>query len=172
MAEKIIDSSNDLRDLVEKSIALSVIKSKEMVNMGKKNLSIVINNCLENERIDKKIINDCEAVINESQMIQAVNNLLDNALKYSEGKINLILDCRDENAVISIIDKGKGIDEKTLKGIQSDNYLAKVDADELKKGFGIGIAISRMIIKAHNGKMIINSEKGKGTTAKIMLEKK
>ncbi|MDD5441638.1 MAG: histidine kinase N-terminal 7TM domain-containing protein [Candidatus Omnitrophica bacterium] len=172
MAERIIESSNDLKDLVEKSIALSGIKSKDRVNMGKKNLSIVINNCLEDDRINKEIISDCEALINESQMIQAVNNLLDNALKYSKGKVELTLDCTKDNAVISVADKGKGIDEKTLKELHSDNYLAKVDAEELKKGFGIGIAVSRMIIKAHNGKMSIESKKGKGTKIKIILEKK
>jgi len=167
--EKIIFNSENLKEMIEKTIKLTQIKTQSKNNMEKKKLSKVIQNIIADERIHKKIIKDAEVLIDESQLLEAINNVVQNAINYSKNEVTIEIDEIGKNAVISIIDKGKGIPKELITDLLKGNYLAKVDASELRKGFGIGLLITKMIIEMHNGTLEIESAEGKGTTVKITL---
>jgi signal transduction histidine kinase len=167
--EKIIINSENLKELVEKTIKLSQLKSKMKENLEKRKISQLLENTAKDERIKIEIINDSEILIDQSQMLEALNNLIDNALKYSKKEVIIKANKEGKNSIIEIIDAGKGIKKETIDELLKGSYLAKIDASELRKGFGIGFLISKTIIQSYNGEIEIKSQEGKGTKITIKM---
>ncbi|OGI01688.1 MAG: hypothetical protein A2104_01235 [Candidatus Melainabacteria bacterium GWF2_32_7] len=95
------------------------------------------------------------------QVNQVFMNVLDNAAQAIEGNGNVYVRTKiiDQDAVIEIEDTGPGIDEETLPKIFDPFFTTK----PVGEGTGLGLSICYKIIKSHNGKMEVESEKGKGT---------
>lgn len=103
-----------------------------------------------------------------NRLEQVVINLINNAcqsLKSMEDSITINTFEEDNKAIIEVIDKGEGIDEKELKHIFDPFYTTKRE----KGGTGLGLSISYNIVKNHGGELKIESSKGIGTKARIYL---
>ena len=101
-------------------------------------------------------------------MEQVLINLINNACQSLTNKDQKILiNIYEElnKVIIEVIDECEGISEKDLKHIFDPFYTTKRE----KGGTGLGLSISYNIVKNHNGEFKIESEKGKGTKAKIYL---
>ncbi len=98
-----------------------------------------------------------------------IENLLKNALDSMEGKGNINVDMADEKNVISIeiTDSGKGISKQNIAKVFKPGFTTK------KRGWGLGLSLSRRIIEQyHKGEIFVKqSEVGKGTTFRIVLKK-
>ena len=104
----------------------------------------------------------------DSQKIeQALIAILINAIEaMSEGHVlKVTLEKTNGEAVIRIIDQGKGIAEKDLPYIFEPFFSTKND----NKGTGLGLAVAYGIIKQHNGKLIVENTSAEGTTFRITL---
>jgi signal transduction histidine kinase len=100
------------------------------------------------------------------RVYQVLNNLITNAAKYSpEGSdITVRLKKIDGKAVVSVSDSGIGISKDQQKKI-FDRLYQVVDAEiNTFPGLGMGLYISKEIIKRHKGTIWVESEKGKGST--------
>jgi signal transduction histidine kinase len=99
-------------------------------------------------------------------------NLLDNAIKYSPGAahVRVRLDRRDDGAVaMSVQDSGRGISADE-RGRIFDRFVRGRDAKaERIRGTGIGLAIVREIVRAHGGRIDVDSEPGRGSTFTVVL---
>lgn len=103
---------------------------------------------------------------NQSLIMIALNNLLDNACKFSQNQeVILQLTATAGQVNIAIRDRGVGIPENDLKKITEPFYRA-ANARSFK-GFGIGLPLSQKIINLHGGNMEIQSMESKGTIVKI-----
>jgi signal transduction histidine kinase len=93
-------------------------------------------------------------------------NLLSNALKYSgeNPKIEISLKRESDYALISVKDNGKGIEEKELENIFENFYRIQKENEKHTGGAGIGLAIVKNIMNAHEGEIKVESEVGKGST--------
>ena len=102
---------------------------------------------------------------------RAVMNLLENAVKYSGEKVSIRINCLEKGAFVHIIlqDDGSGIAKPDLKHIFEKNYRLREDREKKVKGFGLGLSYTKMIVRAHRGKIHAESEPGKGTTFIIRL---
>lgn len=101
------------------------------------------------------------------RLIQAIYNILENAIKFSETQpINLKLNKDKSNFIINIIDHGIGIYTEDLGNIFRGFYKAK---NHVKEGLGIGLYFARNIINRHQGKISIQSKIGHGTIVTIKL---
>ena len=102
---------------------------------------------------------------------QAISNLLDNAIKYSSAgdTVGLKLEVKSRRIFITVEDTGEGIPEADLTHIFDRFYRVDKARTRQKGGFGLGLAITKQIIQAHNGKIAVNSEVGKGTTFQVCL---
>ena len=102
---------------------------------------------------------------------QAINNLLDNAIKYtpSGGIVTLKLEVKPRRILITVKDTGMGIPEADLDRIFDRFYRVDKARTRQTGGFGLGLAIARQIILAHNGKISVKSEVSKGTIFQICL---
>lgn len=100
-----------------------------------------------------------------------VNNLIDNAMKYSEDVPIVTLRTFNENNYfcIEISDHGIGIKKEELKLIFDKFYRVSTGNLHNVKGFGLGLYYVFIIIEAHHGKIDVRSSIGKGTTFKISL---
>ncbi len=98
-----------------------------------------------------------------------IENLLKNALDAMEGKGSITVDIKDEKESISIdvTDTGKGIAAKNITKVFKPGFTTK------KRGWGLGLSLSKRIISLyHKGQIFVkNSEPGKGTTFRIVLNK-
>jgi signal transduction histidine kinase len=105
------------------------------------------------------------------RLLQVVNNLLSNALKFTpiRGSVTLSLAKVDSRCVITVKDSGKGIDPEFLPFI-FDRYSQSKDTKSGRKGgLGLGLAITRRIIEMHGGTIKAESD-GEGKGASFILE--
>lgn len=103
------------------------------------------------------------------RMMQALGNILDNAIKYSPNgsKIQIKTEIKDKKAVISIMDEGQGIKSEDLPKIWKRLYRG--DASRSTKGLGIGLSLVKAVIEAHKGQIDVVSHEGEGSTFIITL---
>lgn len=105
-------------------------------------------------------------IADQFRIYQVLTNLLTNAIKYSgDGKrIVLRLKKEKDRAVVSVQDFGIGIEPQQQKLIFQRLYQVTTTKEKTFPGFGMGLYISREIIKRHRGKIWVESEPGKGST--------
>lgn len=111
------------------------------------------------------------ACVDISKFTQVLHNLLSNSIKYTEngGKIIWEVYEKGNNKVITITDTGIGIDENDIPFIFERFYRTDISRQRKTGGSGIGLTIVKSIIKAHNGKIEVESKKGKGSKFTITL---
>lgn len=109
--------------------------------------------------------------IDTDKMTQVIDNILNNAIKYSPdgGKIKVGVKTTDAQLIISISDEGLGIPKKDLPRIFDRFYRVDKARSRAQGGTGLGLAIAKEIIKQHKGFIWAKSEYGKGSTFTIVL---
>lgn len=108
----------------------------------------------------------------EDKLDQAIGNLVDNAIKYSnKGKVTLKAESNSDSVTISVSDAGMGIDPDELDKIGQKFYRSQDAINIDNKGTGLGVFIAKTIVEKHDGTISIKSTKGKGTTFIITLPK-
>lgn len=109
--------------------------------------------------------------IDTDKMTQVIDNILNNAIKYSPdgGKITVSMKTTDDQMILSISDQGLGIAKEDLPKIFDRFYRVDKARSRAQGGTGLGLAIAKEIIKQHNGFIWAKSEYGKGSTFTIVL---
>jgi two-component system phosphate regulon sensor histidine kinase PhoR len=114
---------------------------------------------------------EVRAKINPPLMEQALVNLLDNAIKYSDegGEVRLQAQADNGEVVISVSDHGCGIPAEHLARIFERFY--RVDKARSRKlgGTGLGLSIVKHIVQAHHGSVLVESKAGEGSTFSIRI---
>ncbi len=112
---------------------------------------------------------DIKAMVSAPLFDWVIENLLKNALDAMEGKGHIKVDIREEKStvVIDVTDTGKGIAKQNISNVFKPGFTTK------KRGWGLGLSLSRRIISQyHKGAIFVkHSELGKGTTFRILLKK-
>ncbi len=105
---------------------------------------------------------------NEQLLHLAISNIISNASKYSDNnEVYLALGATEQSVVIIIKDKCIGIPESDMPYIFDPYFRASNTFNY--EGYGIGLPLSRNIIKMHNGELLIKSVEKSGTTVQIIL---
>jgi len=143
-----------LRRILESAICDSELKARE------KNTAIQLN-----------CTNEPEVLANPDLLGQAVLNLVDNALKYSEPNSKIEIEVLENEAeiVISIQDWGCGIDSSHLPRLFERFYRVDQARSRQLGGTGLGLAIVKHIAQAHKGSVSVKSTLGKGSRFSIHL---
>lgn len=187
--ENIYTSSKSLMGIINDLLDFSKIESGRMeLSCSQYRLSDVLNDVvymIDVRKGNKKIeyVVDCDPDIpdllygDEVRIRQIMINILTNAVKYTQtGALLLKLTFRREaygiNLIISVKDSGIGIKKENIKRI-FDPY-GRVDAEKTRKieGTGLGLPITKKLVKLMNGMITVKSEYGKGTEFKVVIPQK
>ncbi|MAQ41853.1 sensor histidine kinase [Mesonia oceanica] len=107
----------------------------------------------------------------ESHFTSVIVNILDNAVKYSPGKPKI--DIYTENVknyiILKIRDQGKGMSKSVQKKVFEKFYREHTGDIHDVKGHGLGLAYVKQIVMDHHGQVMVESDKGKGSTFIIKL---
>jgi signal transduction histidine kinase len=111
------------------------------------------------------------AVVELDRMLlrRAVDNLLDNAAKYSTAAVSLAAAASDGRLTIGIRDSGEGMSPAEVGSLFTPFFRADRSRARLTGGLGLGLLLSRRIVEAHGGTLEIESAPGKGTSARISV---
>jgi len=181
--EVIARQANRLHAIIEDLLILSKLEQeteKAEIVFGTHKIKSVLTAAIQlcevratakNITINFDCADDLETNVNEALLEQAVVNLIDNAIKYSEPQSGIELCARRENgeALISVTDHGCGVEEKYLSRLFERFY--RVDKARSRKlgGTGLGLAIVKHICQAHNGYVTVESKVGQGSKFTIHL---
>ncbi|MGN0806724.1 MAG: sensor histidine kinase, partial [Candidatus Coproplasma sp.] len=117
--------------------------------------------------------NSVKVYADERKIQQVITNLLSNAVKYSHEGGAIEIDVQDggDCAVLSVRDYGIGISEEDQKLIFERFYRTDKSRNRKTGGVGIGLTIASEIVKAHGGKIEVESLEGKGTLFTVTIPK-
>lgn len=101
----------------------------------------------------------------KEQFHHAVNNVVDNAVKYSGTSVTIAIECilRDHFLVLSITDNGDGIPAKEIPFVFDKFYRVKKNNAHVIKGYGLGLNYVKNILQLHGGDCILKSKLGEGS---------
>ncbi|MEO6672519.1 MAG: HAMP domain-containing sensor histidine kinase, partial [Ginsengibacter sp.] len=163
-----------LTTLISDLLDISKIKSGSLP-LSKEDFEIksVIKDCIDEiEHINPayKIIyhskDNLTLYADRERIGQVFINFLTNAVKYSPGKSEVIIESfkQENNIVVMVKDSGIGISKKDQQKIFERFYRVEGKSEKTFPGFGIGLFIVAEIIQRHNGKIGVESEPGKGSS--------
>ena len=106
----------------------------------------------------------------EFHLENSINNILDNAKKYSVQPIITLNAYSFKNQfIIEISDNGKGVSEEEKKKIFLKYYRVNDKEVQTVKGYGLGLSYVKKVIEKHKGKVLMESKKGKGTKISLII---
>ncbi|MBW3467566.1 sensor histidine kinase [Arthrospiribacter ruber] len=179
------DENKRLGTQVEKVLQAATLDKKEFkLKMEQLNLEEVLNSAKEHielqvESKEGKITLDSklkEPIIEADafHLTHIINNLLDNAIKYTKDKPVIHLKSWDQNGsvFVSIEDNGIGMTKDAVKKIFDKFYRVPTGNVHDVKGFGLGLSYVKTMLEAHKGEISVESDFGKGSIFTIKLPKK
>ncbi len=166
---------SDILDLSRLRSGLTTVPLKPVDLIGLAMEAIEIAGLNEDKmNIRYEFINNADVVLsvmgNEDRISQVLRNLLDNARKFSPdgGLISLKLYIANDEAVVEITDRGQGIAKEELPYLFERFYRS--GRGNSTGGAGLGLAIVREIMQAHNGRTEVDSIEGKGTSFRLFFK--
>ena len=180
--EIITKESERLSHLINNVLDFSRIETgRKEFDFKKGNLADVIRDTLESYSyhlekkgfvIHKDIAPDLPEMNFDGEAIASVLiNLLSNAMKFSpkEKEVTVKLFTDNGNAVLQVADKGIGISQKEIPKIFQRFYQSENKVVSETRGSGLGLTLVKHITEAHNGRIQVESEPGKGSTFSVIL---
>ncbi|CAN2535212.1 Alkaline+phosphatase+synthesis+sensor+protein+PhoR [Methylocapsa aurea] len=103
------------------------------------------------------------------ELARVAENLIENAIKYGAGPVEISLSPLGASAVFSVRDHGPGIPPEHLPRLTERFYRVDAGKSRAKGGTGLGLAIVKHIVARHRGRLAIDSAPGKGATFRVFL---
>ena len=174
--------SKRLGSQVEKVLQLaSMEKDNLSLNMRRTDLNLLVQSAVERAKFqveEKKgslkidlLTENVNVMADETHFSNAIFNLLDNAIKYSQDtpEISLELTVINKKVVISVKDEGIGLSKDQQQHIFDKFYRVPTGNLHDVKGFGLGLNYVSYIVEAHNGEIKVESQPNKGSNFRIIL---
>ena len=120
-------------------------------------------------RIVTRFLTERSIVGNYKHLYSAVSNLVINALKYSEGDIEIEWAEREGGLCLSVKDHGPGIDSKHLPRLTERFYRVDKSRAQVTGGTGLGLAIVKHVLVGHDARLDIDSQLGVGSTFRCVF---
>ena len=176
---RVIQSSTTvLLRIISDLLDIQKIELKQLhLKKEKYNIADLINEAIEknqpimqkNKITLEKDLNDVYCKCDKVRIEQVLNNLITNAIKFTKNNINIKLDSHAGIATIRIKDNGIGLDTDKFEKIFTKIYQTDIFLPRKHQARGLGLAICKGIIDAHNGEIWVES-KGKNTGSEFYFQ--
>ncbi len=178
----ILEENEKLRLQVEQVLSMTALERGEiplqktevdvhqLINDSLKCISVQIEN--KQGHVSLKLGAEKFGILGDkTHLTNAMCNLIDNAIKYSKDKPELIIETLNnpQNLIVFVSDNGIGIDEKYHAKVFDKFFRVPTGDVHNVKGFGLGLAYVKKIIELHGGTIELVSERGNGTIFTIAL---
>jgi signal transduction histidine kinase len=174
-----LQEANRLNALCNNMLLSSQIDARGLtISTEEINLSDIVIGCCNDYvmRFSDKKINSAitpDLFVNGDRLLlqMAVNNLIDNAVKYSpkDGNISITLVQQLQKAVIAVADTGKGIEESEKAKVFTKFYRIGNAATKAAKGTGLGLYLTKKIVQEHNGNITVTDNVPTGCIFTVAL---
>lgn len=161
---KLVDELGKIAELEGENLVLNKVK------LDMNEISLCVVRTVESEFFKKKITltydgEETLVEVDSDKIKQVMMNLLSNALKYTdpEGTVKVSVKKASSKILVSIEDNGIGIPEENLENVFERFYRVDKSRARNSGGTGIGLAIAKVIIEAHGGKIAVESIEGQGS---------
>lgn len=183
--ERTEKSINRLISIVNDLESISRLESGELkLNLSKCNITKVFEESFEIHemmaaergiklKFAKKSDKNIFALADRKKMLEAINNLIANSIKYGKENGTTMVDFIDmgDNVMVEVTDNGSGIEEKDIPRIFERFYRADKSRSREMGGTGLGLSIVKHIIEAHEQTINVRSKAGEGTSFTFTLRK-
>ncbi|NMM62554.1 HAMP domain-containing histidine kinase [Clostridium sp. P21] len=182
----ILMESERLSKLVNDLLMLNRLDQHISQKMNIEDLSDIVKeissqlNILANKRnIKFNLKENINVIADRNQIKQVIFNLVQNAVRHTDEKkgeivitVDRVLNFSEGYAIISVKDNGTGISKEYINKIFDRFFRIESHRARAQGGYGLGLSIVKSIVDAHNGKIEIDSEPGKGTTFSVYIKLK
>lgn len=178
--DKIIENSTYLKNLINKVIEINSLQT------GVVKLELTP---IKTDRIINQIVYDYQTkatikriklttdykinptiIVDAIKFKDAISNLVDNAIKFTEhGSVKITVSKWHGKTKIVVKDTGRGLTKEELSKVLQSVSQIKSEVTELYTGLKLGILLVNLILKAHNGQLLIESKHGIGTTVSVII---
>ena len=181
LADRVQREANRLGRIVDDLLDLSLIEAQERPTREPVPVHVVLHEAAERVRgaadavgiplSVAPVATDLTVAGDRSQLVSAVTNLLDNAVKYSEPGEPVEVDATvaDGSICISVRDHGIGIPSRDLERIFERFYRVDRARSRATGGTGLGLSIVRHVAQAHGGDVTVESTEGEGSTFRLRV---
>jgi PAS domain S-box-containing protein len=173
-SEFVVRLVNDLLDVAKIDAGKLELDpdSTDLVALVRKNVSL--NRTLAaRKEVDIRLEHETlpPIVLDPDKMVQVLNNLINNAVKYSPPgtTVEVRLGRQDDRAHLSVYDRGPGIPADDIDRVFQPFETTKSKGPDGEKGTGLGLAIAKKIVEGHRGRIWVESEPGQGSTFHVTL---
>jgi two-component system sensor histidine kinase SenX3 len=181
LAERMVSESERLARIVEDLLDLSIVEAQERAGREPLPVAALIGDAVDQVRwaaetagiaIEaSRVPADLRVECDRRQVVSAIFNLLDNAVKYSEAgqPVEVSAERIGERAAIVVRDQGIGIPSRDLERVFERFYRVDRARSRQTGGTGLGLAIVRHVAQNHGGEVTVQSHEGEGTTFTLFL---
>lgn len=178
LLNRIETESFRLNQMISSILTLSKLETRTAeIEKSNLNLTQIFSNVVEDSKFEANgkgknieiLQNDeCRILGNETLLTSAIENVLRNAVRYTNGKVETSLARKNGSAIITIRDFGEGIPDTELHQIFRPFHRVSEARDRRSGGIGLGLAITEQAVHAHNGTVSAKNT-GDGLSVEISL---
>ena len=181
MAELVVKEAERLGQIVDDLLDLSLIETQEAPRRETIPIKLLLDDAVDRVRrasdaagITIEIADTAPGALlscDRRQIVSAIANLLDNAVKYSErdSAVWLTASIVGSTLLLEVVDQGIGIPSRDLERIFERFYRVDHARSRDTGGTGLGLAIVRHVVQAHGGEITVDSVEGQGSTFRVTL---
>ncbi len=181
LSEQLAREADRLARIVDDLLDLSLIEAQEAPTRDPVPVRVLVDEAVERVRSAAlargiplrvgKLPPDVSISCDQTQIVSAVTNLLDNAIKYSDDgqPVEVSADRVADRVVIVVRDEGIGIPSRDLERIFERFYRVDKARSRATGGTGLGLSIVRHVAQAHGGEVAVESIEGQGSTFRFAL---
>ncbi len=179
LAERVASEAQRMSAVIDDLLDLSRIESRADVRFEEVDVATIVNEAVSLQRLNAEAAGIHLEVetprldpirVDRTQMLSAVSNLVENAIKYSERGDTVRIRLSNGNSVkIEVSDEGIGISQGDLERIFERFYRVDRARSRATGGTGLGLAIAKHAVENNGGSIVVRSAEGQGSTFTITL---
>lgn len=178
LLSRCIQEADRLSELCNNMLVTSQIEGRQYKSADERlsfsdlvNDSASVYSARYHNRIKMDVQDDCMVIGDMLLLHLAINNLMENAIKYTppDSVIHVRLSSDKANVVLQVSDNGKGIPDSEKKKIFSKFYRVGDEATRQTKGTGLGLYLTKRIVKQHKGQISVRDNEPTGAIFQISL---